>query len=89
MQHFAAATAAAALRTGGVLPAFANLSFAFAESLRDAGVLAVSNYHSMSLAFGVLGHTEWSHRGIRTHLHRYIVILTPSSLINYIVIDTS
>ena len=61
LQHFAFAESE--------LPAFANLISELAESLRDAGVLFVSNDHGMSLAFGVLGHSDWSHRGIKTHLH--------------------
>ena len=91
-EHFAAYAAAASLRIGGVLPAFANVASELVEikpsarifyllnyylfaifderahndipkSLRDAGVLFVSNYliiiSSMSLAFGVHGHTVW------------------------------
>ena len=60
--------AAAALRAGGVLPAFANWSSEFAESLRDDGVRVVSHNNSMSLAFGVLGHSVWSYRGIKAHI---------------------
>ena len=40
-EHFAAYAAAASLRIGGVLPAFANLGSEFAGSLRAAGVLFV------------------------------------------------